>query len=213
MRNHFLRAATSKIDVPRGTITTVGTPTTSATTSITLPTGLQQNDVVVICSVADNVTQNLPTGYTDGQNGSVNTVQYRWSYKFMSSSPETTATGLTSSSAHIAFALRGVDTTTPLDVSPPSRTTGLTGTPNPPSITTVTENAMIVACGFLDDDNVAASVTAPSTYTLLTAAQSGATVMAAYKSTTTPTTDDPAAFGGGTDAWVGATFALRAAPL
>jgi hypothetical protein len=196
------------------TITLVGTPTTSATTSISLPTGLQQNDLVVICSVADSTTQSLPTGYTNGQNGASNSTNYRWSYKFMGVTPDTTATNLASSSAHIAFAFRGVDTTTPLDVTSPAIATATSGMPNSPSITTTTDTAMIVAAGFLDDDAVAASVTAPSTYTLINAAQNGATVMAAYKLKSPAGADDPAVFGGsGTDSWVGATFALRPATV
>jgi hypothetical protein len=209
MLSHFLRA-TDKGSAPVSEITLIGTPTSSTTTSITLPTGLQQNDLVVICSVADSNSQNLPSGYTNGQNGSSNSTNYRWSYKFMGSTPDTTATGLSSSSAHIAFAFRGVNTSTPLDVTTPSITTSTSGMPNPPSIQTVTDNAVIVACGFLDDDNVASSVTAPSTYTLILASQNGATVMSAYKTKTPQGSDDPSAFGGsGTDSWVGATFALR----
>ena len=63
-------------------ITFVDSSTTTGTT-ITLPTGLLQNDVVVICSMSPNTTTTLPTGYTDGQNGSSNLVRYRWAYKRM----------------------------------------------------------------------------------------------------------------------------------
>jgi hypothetical protein len=210
MLSHILRAVAGNFVPLDGLISLVGNPTSSTTTSITLPTGLQPNDLVVICSVADSTTQTLPTGYTNGQNGSSNSTEYRWSYKFMGATPDTTATNLASSSAHIAFAFRGVDTASPLDVVSPAISTNTTGMPDPPSITTVTNNSVIVACGFLDDDAVASSVTAPSTYTLLNASQNGATVMAAYKTKTPAGADNPAAFGGsGTDSWVGATFALR----
>lgn len=192
------------------TIELVGTPTSSTGTSITLPTGLQEGDLVVVCNFADATSQNLPSGYTNGQNGFTNSVNYRWSYKFMGSTPDTTATGLSSGSAHLAFAFRGVDTTTPLDVTPPSVATNISGMPNPPSITTVTDNSVLVAVGYLDDDSVASSITAPSTYTLLNAAQSSGTIMAAYKTLATAGTDDAGGFGGtGTDSWVAAKFALR----
>jgi hypothetical protein len=82
--------------------------TQSTTTSITLPTGLQENDLVVIASASDATAQTLPLGYTNGQNGNV-AVQYRWSYKFMGATPDTTATGLSPTSVHIAFAFRGVN--------------------------------------------------------------------------------------------------------
>ena len=81
--------------------------TQSTTTSITLPTGLQENDLVVIASASDATAQTLPVGYTNGQNGNQG-VQYRWSYKFMGVTPDTTATGLSPTSVHIAFAFRGV---------------------------------------------------------------------------------------------------------
>lgn len=208
MLSHMLRGAAGN-QAGVLPIELVGTSTASTTTSITLPTGLQQNDLVVICSVADSSSQTLPTGYTNGQNGSSNSTEYRWSYKFMGSTPDTTATGLSNSSAHIAFAFRNVDTLNPLDVTPPSISTATSGMPNPPSITTVTNGAVIVACGFLDDDSVSGSVTAPATYTLINAAENSATVMAAYKTKDPAGTDDPAAFGGtGTDSWAGATFAL-----
>jgi hypothetical protein len=79
----------------------------STTTSITLPAGLQQYDLVVIASASDGTAQTLPPGYTNGQNGNQG-VQYRWSYKFMGATPDTTATGLSPNSVHIAFVFRGV---------------------------------------------------------------------------------------------------------
>lgn len=191
------------------TITLVGT-TSSTGTSITLPAGLLEGDMVVIASVADSTTQTLPTGYTPGQNGAINTTQYIWSYKFMGAVPDTTAVGLSSTSAHIAFVFRGVDTTSPFAAVTPAVSSGITGRPDAPAVTTVTDNAVIVAMGFLDDDSVASSVTAPATYTLINAEQNGSTVMTAYKTKTPAGIDDPAAFGGtGSDAWVGATFAVK----
>jgi hypothetical protein len=81
--------------------------TQSTTTSITLPTGLQENDLVIIASASDGTTQTLPVGYTNGQSGNQQ-VRFRWSYKFMGATPDTTATGLSPNSVHIAFAFRGV---------------------------------------------------------------------------------------------------------
>jgi hypothetical protein len=81
--------------------------TQSTGTTITLPTGLQENDLVIIASASDGTAQNIPTGYINGQNGNQG-VQYRWSYKYMGSVPDTTATGLSPTSVHIAFAFRNV---------------------------------------------------------------------------------------------------------
>jgi hypothetical protein len=187
----------------------VGTSTSSTANTITLPTGLQANDLVIICSVSDSTAQALPSGFTNGQNGVLNSTNYRWSYRVMGTVPITTATGLsTSTSVHIAFAFRGVSLTTPV-VTTAVSTNADVGMPNPPSITTTSDETTIIAVGFLDDDSVAASVTAPSGYTLLRAAQNGATVMAARKALPLAGTEDPGVFGGtGSDSWVGATFAL-----
>jgi hypothetical protein len=181
----------------------------STSTSITLPAGLQANDVVIICSMSDDNNQNLPSGYTNGQNGNTNSVGYRWSYKRMGATPDTTATGLSSGSVHIAFAFRNVNATTILDASSPVIATGGSGMPNSPSITTVTNGAMVVAMGFLDDDQTTA--TAPTNFSLARSANySNGTVMAAYRLKSPAGAEDPGAFGGGgTDSWIGATTALR----
>lgn len=189
--------------------------TESTTTSITLPSGLQQNDIIVIASMSDGTAQNLPSTYTNGQNGSSNSVNYQWSYKRMGATPDSTATGLSSSSIHIAMAFRNVNTTTVLDVTPPTIETNTSGMPNPPSITTVTDKCLLVAVGYLDDDVVASTVTAPSGWTLIDAAEygssgAGGTIMSAYLQQPTAGTENAGAFGGsGTDSWVGAKFALR----
>jgi hypothetical protein len=198
--------------------TFVGASTASSGSTITLPTGMQPGDLVIVATCSDNTTPALPTGYTNGQNGNTNSTGYRWSYKVMPNPVDTTASGLTNdtTTTHLAMAFRGFDPDNILDVTPPNIATATSGMPNPPSITTANNDAMIVAIGFLDDDLVAGSVTAPSGYTLATASQSpsaGATVMAAYKVRQTAGADDPAAFGGtGTDSWVGATLALKAGP-
>jgi hypothetical protein len=119
----------------------------STGTSITLPIGMRQNDIVVVCSMSDDTTQNLPTGYTNGQNGVSNTVNYRWSYKQMGATPDTTVTGLSGTSVHIAMVFRNINTTTILDVASPAIATNTTGMPNSPSITTVTNNAIVIAMG------------------------------------------------------------------
>jgi hypothetical protein len=75
-----------------------------------------------------------------------------------------------------------------------------------------------LALGWLDDDVVAATVTPPAGFTLIDAAQygsagAGATIMAAYLQQGTAGTSTPGAFvdtsGVGSDAWVGASVALR----
>jgi hypothetical protein len=192
----------------------VGTPTSTTTTSITLPSGLQQDDIVFIASMADLTTPALPTGYTNGQTGYTNTVGYRWSYKVMGATPDTSASGLSSSSTHIAFAVRSVDTSVIFDQTASSPATNTTGMPNPPAITTQSARAKVIAFGFLDDDLVSA-VDPPNDYELIASATygvpgTGGTVMAAHNSLTKPATTNPSSFGGnGTDSWVATTIALK----
>lgn len=184
----------------------------STGTSITMPSGLQQNDIVIIASMSDDVSQNLPsTSWINIQNGNTNSVQYRWSWKRMGATPDASATGLSSSSVHIAFAFRNVATNNQFDVITPSIATNTIGMPDPPSITTVTNNAMVVVVGFLDDDAVTA--TAPSGFTLARSANySNGTVMAAYRLKSPAGTEDAGAFGGsGTDSWVAGVLALKPA--
>lgn len=194
-----------------GNITFIGSSQSTGTT-ITLPTGLQQNDIVIIASMSDDVAQNLPnTSWINIQNGNTNSVQYRWSYKRMGATPDTTATNLSSSSVAIAFAFRGVATTGQFDVTTPAIATNTIGMPDPPSITTVTNNAMVVVVGFLDDDAVTA--TAPTNFTLARTANYGnGTVMAAYRVKSPAGTEDAGVFGGGgSDSWVAGTLAFKPA--
>lgn len=195
--------------------TAVGVGSSSSTVAI--PSGTEPNDIVFVITAMDQAVPNTPTGYTAGQSGRTGvTVGYMWAYKIMPDPVDTTASGLSSNSraTHAAIVFRNADTTTPLDVTPPSTANGSSGAPNPPSITTATAGAMIVAFGYLDDDEVASAVTAPSGYTLATATEttgSGATVMAAYLLSTAAGTYDPGAFSGTglDDAWEAATVALR----
>ena len=188
----------------------------STTGTLTLPAGLQQNDLVIVASYRDDSTTTLATGYTAGQAGTSNSVNYRWARKFMPATPDTTITGLDSTAViHIAMVFRGVNTTTPLDVASPTVATDDRDMPNSPSITTVTNNCMIVTIGYLDDDIVTA--TAPTNYTLARSANygssnAGGTAMAAYRLVTTAGAQNPGTFGGGgDDSWVAATIALRPA--
>lgn len=189
-------------------ITFVDSSTTTGTT-ITLPTGLLQNDIVVICGMSPSTAQNLPTGYTNGQNGSSNSTRYRWSYKRMGATPDTTASGLSSNSVTIAVVFRGVNTTTILDVTPPTRATSDRDFANPPSITTTTNNSMVVAVAFQRQQQ---TLTAPTNFTLArTASRTTGAVAAAYRLKTPAGAENPAVFGPDTldSQWVAATFALR----
>jgi len=170
-----------------------------------------ENDVLVYCAFNDNAQPSLPSAFTEIHSGNANTVGYAWGFKVMGATPDTSI-DVSTSEAVFAFALRGVDTINPLDVTPPAVATGsLTGRPNPPMITTATDGAFVVAVGFLDDDNDD-DADAPSGYTLIATDTATGTLVAAYRIMVTPGATDPAAFEGiGSDAWVGAIAAFRKA--
>ena len=184
-----------------------------ASSTLTLPSGLEPGDLVIVATASDGGVPSYPSGYTSGQQLS-SSVDGMWAYKFMSDPVDTVVSGLDSSTTdtHIAIAFRGVDQSNPLDVSSPSLNTGGSGSPNPPAITTSTNGAVVVALGFLDDDQIASSLGPPSGYTFAAASDSssrGATMMSAYKTVTTAGTEDPGTFNTSSDDWGAATLALR----
>lgn len=190
----------------------IGVTTIVNSSSITLSDQIEEGDIVVIAGHSTSVSIATPTGYTAGQSGVSNTVNYNWSYKIQGATPDTTADGLTTGAnvKYIAMVFRYVDTTNPIEANP-AISTGGSGLPDSPSVTT-SNASIILSIGFLDDDNVVADTTAPVGYALCGVEQSTGTVMAAYKVQTASGTDDPGEFtGGGSDSWVAATVALRLA--
>lgn len=188
--------------------TSINTTQSTGSTSITLPTLLLQNDLVFIMSTTNGTTPNLPTGYTAGGSGASGNVGYRWSYKRMGVTPDTTATGLTTGAITIAFVYRNVNLTTIFDAAAVT-STGAAGMPNAATRTSTTNNSMFVALGFLGRDAVTA--TAPANYTLVrTANYANGTSMVAQRRLAVAGASDPAAFGGGgDDDWAAVQFALR----
>lgn len=194
----------------------------SSTEAISIPGTLAQNDIVQVAVCTDDEiaspvaagTGGIASGqsYTDiyfsvDGSGSKANPGHHVAYKRMGGSPDSTVTINQVSAkkqAGTIYVLRGVDTTTALDATPTHNALNSNGAPDPPSITTVTANAMVVVIGLLDDDDVASSVTAPSGYTNLIAGDTaqgstsvGATSMVASKIIATAGVEAPAAFGGG----------------
>lgn len=188
----------------------------STSGTLTLPSGLQENDIVVVAIGSDGSMPGLPSGWTNITNNTQGTEYTRVCWKRMGSTPDTTfaVTGISTSTAGLAIAFRNCAA---LDTDLFEATTtvagGLTGMPNPPAITAW--GSMLLIIGLLDDDSVESSVTAPSGFDLRVARQSGTTgqtVMAATQFWFDGAID-PAAFGGtGTDEWVAVTIALKQPP-
>ncbi len=224
-------AAWTLAPVTSSGITIVSSATSNGTgpsINVTMPTGMQQNDVLLYIRTADNnAFPPIPSGFTtiDSSGGALeNSIAWDFAYEVQGATPRSS---LTVSYADTYFqsifamvALRGVNTATPLDVTT-TKATGASGMPDSPSITPVTANALIMAIGFLDDQRAAAGVTAPAGYSLLLAIQDnvnapgtndGSNIMVATKTLATPAAEDPAIFGGTeTDTWVAVTAAFRPA--
>jgi hypothetical protein len=176
---------------------------------------LLQNDVLFCFSATDGSSVNLPTGFTNGQNGDNNSIVWRWSFKIVGSIPDTAVSGLTQT-GNIVFGIRGIDVSggTILAEAAGSIATG-SGHPNPPSRTLSSRNdAMVLGFGSWDNgDGWAASVTPPSGYTLI-GAQNGngrdSVVTAAYLIASTTGTYDPGAFSASsTESWMAQTLFLK----
>lgn len=88
-------------------------------------------------------------------------------YKVMGATPNTTVSAKTAASSQngaacVVHVFRGVDTTTPLDVTSTTATNIDTGNTNPAAITPATSGNVIIPFGCYAEGNVARSYTAPS---------------------------------------------------
>lgn len=194
---------------------------TSTSGTLPMPTGLEANDVVVICIGSDGSQPGLPAGWTNIDNTTGNASAYtRTAYKKMTASPDTSVsiTGLSIASAGISVGIRNINTAS--QILTYGAGTGTTGLPNPPSITPTVANCMILAVGYFDDANVESTITVQAGYSNLLAKQSdsnltgnGHTVMVSSKVLATASAEDPGVFGGtdpaGTNSWVGVSIALN----
>ena len=193
------------------------------------------NDIVFVAvenaSTVDRGAGTLvPSGYTaahtaDYRNDS-NDSNFQVSYKVMGATPDTTvaipaSNATTAGVGYAIYCFRGVDTTTPQDVT--TQVTGAinTGIANAPSITPVTAGAWIAAFG-------GAAVAAGAVFTnpagmstttnhfrsaTITSTTNDANIGGALYTAWTSGAYDPAAFGGSTStntgSWSAVTVALR----
>lgn len=173
-------------------------------------------DIVLIGIGSDGALAALPSGWTNLGNVNSGTEYTRVFYRVVDGSfpSSVSISGVSTATCSVGFVIAN-PASAMLDVTPVPAV-GATGMPDAPSITTITENCLILALGFLDDDNLGGSVTAPAGYTLHHAVQAsgtGQTVMAASKVLETAGAEDPAIFGGsGNDEWVAWTIAFRSTP-
>lgn len=195
--------------------------------SFSYPAGIQKDDLIIIAQSSDEGTfTTLPidsstTTYTSHLNNSGGGPSYLISYKFADGSESgsnVTLQRISNNGAAVIQIFRNIDMTTPFDVSSTTVGSDALGDnkPNPPAITPVTDNCIIVAFGFLDDDS-GVTVTAPTGYTNLSFVSSSSgvldtnsTTMVASKFLATAALENPSNFDTSTsDSWRAVTSALR----
>lgn len=139
----------------------VGTATTSNTTTLNLPSGLQQDDIAVVVQTVSDGDIVVPSGWTAIYTSAAGaTMDFGAYYKVMGATPDTSVTlSLTTDSAAAAFALRFANTASPIDGV--ATTTSLAG----PSITTTQSNTYIFAV--YATEGAVTDIATPTGYTLL----------------------------------------------
>lgn len=204
----------------------------NVTVDLTAITGLAEDDLVIFAYSIGTQAGNhdmAATGYTEvadlfsDDGGDTNLGVF---YKFMTATPDSSVTGTGnanagSSAAAVAFAFRGVDLTTPMDVTATTATGINTMHPNPPSIDFADVSAWtVIAVGNAHQTGGAGTYTFPTGYTT-DAREAGAddtvdtTCGMAYNSGPADPEDPGALTHTGTDSanysWAAVTMALRPA--
>lgn len=125
-----------------GNIQLHASKSTAGSGEIVLPGIPQENDLVLI-AVTGGPTAAIDTDYTLIHRYNYSNPDTYLAYRKLGASPDTTVTTHSIDAAAIAV-FRGVDPVTPFDVPSLQIGGGTTG-PNPPSVTTVTDGALLVA--------------------------------------------------------------------
>ncbi len=191
----------------------------------TIPGSLLENDVVFLGVASDSnvrFADIASAGWTEIEDSTNTGPGMMLACKRMGAVPDSVVTITRDPVSICAVAMqvwRGVDATTMFDAPVAEASSGLNGDPDPPSITTVTDGALVLVVGTWDDDDAASSVVAPSGYGDLLAADTGqsstsagATIAFASRIVATAGTEDPGVIvSDAHDLWYAATIALRPA--
>jgi hypothetical protein len=163
-----------KTTAPPSGITMVGTTEAINVTGITLPTGLAEGDVVFVLAAADaddQTTPNLPSGWTAWGGTSINYTRYALYRKVMTSTPDTTLTGIWNTAGKStlrAVAFRGVHASLYDDAGDnvyQSNNGSTLSFPNPPQIDNSYTNSMCVVFAFASNDPPSEITGYPTGYT------------------------------------------------
>lgn len=198
-----------------------------------------ENDIVVVVqhvirAVADVDTGPSTAGYTEIADLYQNDTQrthFSVAWKRMGATPDTSvsfnnsggSSGAAVADTAIAYVVRGVDTTTALDVTSTTAGGANTGIANAPTITPSTSGAWVLACG-ANISSASTALTGPSGYSdhvtvagqLWNASSVWAHPAIARKAWTSGA-EDPGAWSGHSDSknfsWAAVTLVLRPAPV
>lgn len=196
----------------------VGNATQNNGTSVSMPAGLQQNDVIFCAEASDSGPKAVPSGFIEITSGTNNSITYSISYSIMGSTPISSATGLSVDSRYVFTAVRGVNTSNILNTIS-AVASAASGMPNPPALTTTSDATLVFAVGFLDKD-AATTVLPPEGFTLSGATGRsvvtngsvvGSSTMVAYRRFNEPVTVNPGAFTAatGNNANLGITYSVN----
>lgn len=205
------------------TLVGVAENTGSGSVVVTLPVGVAQNDFVVACvgsqEASDaNVTESSGTyaEQADLYSNDTNDTNFAAYTKLQGATPDTTVSMDAGGGAHagVMMVLRGIDLTTPIDAATTTASGIDSGQTNPPSITTVTNDAWVLACGASAISD--ATVNGPSGYTdRVDVNSTSITVMMARLEKATAGAEDPPTYTLETEAvarsWTACTIAIRPA--
>jgi len=168
-------------------------------------------DIVILLYVNGNGTITTQSGFTSLFNDDGNAPSLALMYRVVDGTESGNISSQFEIMTGIVAVFGGHDSPTGGQIA--STTDGRrNGDPDPPSLSGIASDSIVLAVGGLDDDNSTA-VSAPSGYTMIAANQSaaspGASAQLAYK-TSPSSTEDPAAFNvlSGDDDWVALTVEL-----
>jgi len=192
--------------------------TSSTTLTVTLPTTQQGDVCYFVFSTNQTIggsTHTASAGWDELStrvSGTRRTTVFR---KVMGASPDTSVTGTTSTSTNsrrgIVYCLRGNDTTTSEDATTTSTAYTTSTNPNPPSITTVTNGAWVLAIA-----STTVNMTAePSGYTnpAYTGTSGGTSVGVSSIEKATAGAEDPGTYTAASGTWAAFTVAVRPAAV
>jgi hypothetical protein len=186
---------------------------------VTLPGTPASGDIVLVGGCTDtDASLTAPddgsVAYTAIGSSSANDPSYGLWYKVLSGSDSSVfITGLDAgeTSTFVVAVFRGIDTGSPFDATS-TVASNSAGDPDPPSITTVTNDAAVLSWGFLDDDGITSCTQSGGSNVTFRGVANECSTMFGWQTQATAGAVNPAAFvTDGDDAWFARTVALKPA--